>query len=199
MSGALMALILQAAPAALPPAPTPQLRLVSPNWLQRPTAEQFSHYYPHEATRQLVAGKVVLACVIQTTGKMRDCRVASEQPTGFDFGRAGLELAVFFAADRADAGSEVRIPINFVLPGSYTTSIKRVRDPSFTEAKVTLDCRFIEAAIDNCVTRSVEPSGSEMEQVALRIVGRMDMAQQRSRFGRIIIPFEFTPKPLPKN
>lgn len=214
MISSLLAVLLQAtAPAAgVEPPPSPDaraskpaspLKLVSPNWLQRPTAEQFGLYYPIEAARQYVAGKAVVRCTVQPDGKLSDCSLDREDPEGFGFGRAALDLTIFFAADRVDAegkptsGFTAQVPVRFLMPGNFEATPKRIRDPSFTEARVDLDCRFKGPQLDNCIALKVEPAGSPMEAVAYDIVARMDMAPQRQRVGRITIPLLFTSQALP--
>ena len=50
-------------------------------------------YYPEKAMRDGVQGSAVLLCGRDAHLAYRDCRIAEEQPQGYDFGAAALRLA----------------------------------------------------------------------------------------------------------
>jgi TonB family protein len=96
-------------------------RLLSPTWLQRPSAEDFSRYVPEAALVAGVSGRVVLDCIVGADGSLT-CTVASQDPEGYGFGDAGLLVARHFRmAPTADDGApteggRVRVPVRFVVP-----------------------------------------------------------------------------------
>src|SRR5262249_20605410 len=88
-----------------------------PGWRGDPSDEVISRAYPVRARAQDIHGLSTIACRVSPAGSLDDCTVASEQPRGFGFGRAALELAPYFRMDPADAsgrpvaGRRVRVPV----------------------------------------------------------------------------------------
>lgn len=205
MLSTLMAVLFQAAapPVAPPPAAPRASVITNPDWLARPSWEDLAQAYPMAAARAEVQGQALLACEVNTEGRLVKCAVPFENPVGYGFGAAALSIADSFRMRPMTrdgvpvGGGAIRIPIRFGLPGGYETSPKRFRDPSFSEARVDLDCRFVGPRLDNCITVRAEPPGTPMEQVARDLTELMDMAPQRHKRGRIVIPMLFTPEPLP--
>ena len=102
-----------------PPAP-PSPMLTGMVWLQRPSAQDFSRYYPPRAIDRSQEGRVTLDCLVDAGGHI-SCSVADESPTGWGFGEAALRIARSFRAaaqtsdGRATSGGRVRVPITFRL------------------------------------------------------------------------------------
>ncbi len=61
-------------------------------WARQVSWEQIYAVHPARAHAANVSGKAVLTCVAARTGKLRSCRVTSETPSGWSFGRAALRL-----------------------------------------------------------------------------------------------------------
>jgi len=110
-----------------PPAPTaPELArpsvILNPDWLRKPSGEDFARYYPSRAQRMNVEGRATLGCTVTATGGLEGCTVVSETPNDQDFGAAALRMAKLFkmrpmTRDGAPvSGGEVKIPIRFALP-----------------------------------------------------------------------------------
>eukprot|EP01030_Chromulinospumella_sphaerica_P012975 gene12975-12758_t len=76
-------------------------------------------YYPLEAVRQDIEGKVVLSCTVQPDGTVANCQVVEETPAGHGFGQAALKMSSRFrmrpqtSDGHPVGGAVVRIPIKF--------------------------------------------------------------------------------------
>ncbi len=91
----------------------------NPDWRRKPTAEDIERYYPQEAERKRVAGRVVINCKVARDTRLAGCKVEAETPTGWGFGDAAVRMASQFRmypktvdGQPTDAG-DVRVPINF--------------------------------------------------------------------------------------
>ncbi len=85
----------------------------------QPTNAQIQAEYPPRALDNQVQGGAVIECVVTLTGKLAECQVYDEQPTGYGFGQAALDLAGDFVLKprlidgEAVGGSPVKISVNF--------------------------------------------------------------------------------------
>ncbi len=85
----------------------------------QPTNAQIQAEYPPRALDNQVEGGAVIECVVTPTGKLAECQVYDEQPTGYGFGQAALDLAADFLLKprlidgEAVGGSPVKISVNF--------------------------------------------------------------------------------------
>jgi TonB family protein len=84
-------------------------------------ASMFSRYYPERAQREDVPGDVSLSCQVTKDDKLQACRVLSETPAGYGFGKAAVQLAGLMTLPPKDLahvrpGERVQIPIKFRLP-----------------------------------------------------------------------------------
>jgi hypothetical protein len=87
--------------------------LVDVTWRRRPNAGSFERAFPLNALRRGIDGATVLDCLVMESGRL-NCLVASEQPTGWGFGDAALDVARDFRVDLSGApavGHRVRIRI----------------------------------------------------------------------------------------
>lgn len=102
---------------AAPPAPGPR-QITNARWLERPDGSTFSRYYPERALTRSRAGKVVLDCLVGADGRIA-CEVVSEDPRGWGFGPAALQISKSFrmAPQLEDGqpteGGRVRVPLRF--------------------------------------------------------------------------------------
>ena len=66
--------------------------IVNPDWLKKPTSEQITAAWPHDALVHGKGGRAQIACRVNVQGLVEDCKVASEDPAGVGFGAAALTL-----------------------------------------------------------------------------------------------------------
>jgi TonB family protein len=101
-------------------APAP--KVVHADWLEKPSGEAVNKVYPDEAMRRGESGRVVLGCTAKVDGTLAECRVVSEDPPGFGFGRAALSLTAGMrmrprTLNGEPVDSQIRIPLAFTTPG----------------------------------------------------------------------------------
>lgn len=78
--------------------------------------------YPRAALRRALAGTALIRCNVTDEGKLADCRIEQESPTGLGFGQAALEVMPKFrmATTVRDGGrvggAIVRLPLRFLPP-----------------------------------------------------------------------------------
>jgi protein TonB len=73
-------------------------------------------YFPLKAVKGRVSGTATLDCLVEADGWFTDCRIASEEPTGYDFGATALTMAPLFRANPAVAGQRMQTPLKFKPP-----------------------------------------------------------------------------------
>jgi Gram-negative bacterial TonB protein C-terminal len=104
----------------------------------QPSNAQIQAAYPPRALDNQVEGGAVIECVVALTGKLAECTVFDEQPTGYGFGQAALDLAGDFLLKprlvdgEAVAGSPVKISVNFTSQAAdapLTLGAKPADDP----------------------------------------------------------------------
>jgi protein TonB len=101
-----------------PPQAGPPPDLTGLRWLHRPTQRDFQSAYPQRALNDGVNGHVSLQCTAAEGGWL-DCSVSDENPRGYGFGAAALELSRKFRLEptspdgRSVAGGRVEVPVEF--------------------------------------------------------------------------------------
>jgi TonB family protein len=90
------------------------------DWRRPPAVDVVQFFYPADAMRKEITGRVIVACEISEAGISQNCRLVSETPAGQGFGEAALKLAPLFeftpAISKGRAVVEtVQIPITFKL------------------------------------------------------------------------------------
>jgi len=107
-------------PAVLPPArtPAPPAYIAAAPWLKRPATADQIRLAPARAIDQNQNGRATVDCAINYAGLLTDCSVV-EDPIGWGFGQAALELARLYQAapttndGQPTAGSRVKITFRF--------------------------------------------------------------------------------------
>lgn len=103
-----------------PPAPPNTSVLTGLVWLERPDGSDFARLYPVRAEHDRVNGRATLDCLVGVNGAL-SCTVLSEEPPGYGFGEATLQIAREFrlaAQTRGGVptvGGRVRLPIRWAL------------------------------------------------------------------------------------
>ncbi len=91
-----------------------------PDWLEKPSSEDLSAYYPDHASRMGIAGQATINCKVMGDGRLTACVVKAETPKGEHFGDAALALATKFRMippdDPSKPTGEVTVPLIFAGP-----------------------------------------------------------------------------------
>lgn len=95
-----------AEPVTFTPAPVeaPQL-MTNPVWLQRPTSREVARFYPRRAIERGRSGVASLDCLVRIDGALA-CQIASEEPAGWGFGAAALQLSASYRMQPATRGGQ---------------------------------------------------------------------------------------------
>jgi len=78
-----------------PPSPPTPSVITRPQWIERPSARDFSRYFPRRALDRNQEGRVVLDCIVGADGRI-GCSVTEEEPSGWEFGDAALRISRSF-------------------------------------------------------------------------------------------------------
>ncbi len=84
-----------------------------------PSAAQVQAAYPARALDNQIEGDASMDCLVTASGKLAGCRIASENPTGFGFGQAALDLAADYVMKpryldgEPTGGAQVRLGVRF--------------------------------------------------------------------------------------
>lgn len=124
MISALLLAAQLAAAAPPPPAPAPAAgpTLTRPDWERVPDGDELADHYPVKASAEAVAGKAVIICRVSRVGKLNNCSIESEEPAGYGFGIAAVELSGLFRMKPAMVDGKpvsdawIRIPLAFSPP-----------------------------------------------------------------------------------
>ncbi|MDB5441144.1 MAG: TonB family protein [Caulobacteraceae bacterium] len=93
-----------------------------PEWVSRPSPEQFASLFPERAAKEHVSGTATLRCLIGLDQKLNDCQVLDEGPAGYGFGQVALGMAALSLMapptenGRPVANSPIRIPYTLPAP-----------------------------------------------------------------------------------
>jgi TonB family protein len=105
-----------------PSVDAPAVEIVSPEWLVGPDPKMAGKLFPLEAAKAgLKTGVAILACAVSHEGKLVDCTVASESPSGLGFGKSALAIAGVMAMNPWTPqgipvdGAHIRVPIRLNL------------------------------------------------------------------------------------
>jgi TonB family protein len=102
------------------PAPPVPGYVTNVRWLSIPGPQDMARGYPAKAFAAGVDGNATIECRVEPKGTLKDCFVASEQPTGYGMGEAALRLAPIFRMRpvpeaSSPEGVSVRVPIRWQL------------------------------------------------------------------------------------
>jgi TonB family protein len=92
-----------------------------PDWLIKPDGALMARFYPVRAWRGDMEGRATIVCAVGLDTRLTDCTVQSEDPPGYGFGKAALDLAGEMRMAPAihnglPVTARVRVPLVFKLP-----------------------------------------------------------------------------------
>jgi hypothetical protein len=100
-------------------------KVSDPRWISMPDPARVQGAFPKAAADAGVkAGVGVIDCATAPDGRLTDCRVSREDPTGLGFGEAAMSVAPIMQMNpwtddgRPVDGARVKLPIAFKLAGS---------------------------------------------------------------------------------
>lgn len=156
-------------------------------WIATPTYAEVAAVFPEKAKAKKVGGKATIQCSFMDAGRVGHCRVLNDEPFGYGFGNAALDLAEHFQAPDTFANGKptkdnlLTIPVVFpvgMADGSalYVTTPSWLRTPSpgmyaqrfpaaarkagVTSSKVVVGCTIGEKGeLTQCAVNSETPSG----------------------------------------
>jgi protein TonB len=70
--------------------------ITRPQFEALPNAQQFARFYPERARQGRVTGTAQIRCTVTAGGDLSPCEVTAEDPAGYEFGHAALQIARFF-------------------------------------------------------------------------------------------------------
>ena len=93
--------------------------VLQPALLSAPTFAQVQAAYPVRALSDGIDGVAILDCLVTDKGRLDACHLYGENPTGYGFGAAALDLVADFTLKprlldgEPVGGAEVRVPVQF--------------------------------------------------------------------------------------
>ena len=90
-----------------------------PSWIHKPANSELLPFSPQRAGAEGINGQVLLTCRVLRSGLVTDCRVASERPRNYGFGKAALKASSIFRLNpptlngEPDEARRVEIPVSF--------------------------------------------------------------------------------------
>ncbi|EZP51170.1 TonB family protein [Sphingomonas sp. RIT328] len=96
------------------------------SWIYRPTDAELRRFWPAEAVRRHISGRVILACAVPRSGRPERCVVLIETPADMGFGAAALAMQPLFRIRPVlRNGKVVALPI--LVPVAFDTPPLRKR------------------------------------------------------------------------
>lgn len=132
--------------------------------------------YPAEAQRAHVSsGSVTLRCFAEPSGRLADCEVLNESPSGMGFAKAGIRAVASARLANIEALGPDRL-VTFTIRGSMSAPGTPIELPSPNGAngQVQLNCRFLNnGSLDDCRVTSETPEGAGLSSAALNAVNQL--------------------------
>lgn len=138
------ALLLAAAPASAEPTPKPGAHkpvVVGPKWETVPDGDQFADHYPVAALGARMEGQATVHCKVHVDGDLFDCQPQDEQPAGWGFGQATVELAPHFKMQPKIVdgvpveGADVKFTVKWKLPDRGASTMDGPPPPTLAQAQ----------------------------------------------------------------
>jgi TonB family protein len=125
--------------------------ITKPDWLTKPSGDDFARDYPPIAMMMGLEGQSSIKCKVNEAGALEACTVISEQPAGIGFGQAAIQMSGLFrmkpqTVDGAPVGgAEVSIPIHFAMGQENLPPTPAVVGPPPSDKALALGRRLVDA------------------------------------------------------
>ena len=185
-----------------------QRYLTYPVWERAPSYSQVAAAYPSRAREARKSGRVSLDCVLADDGLFDTCLVMNEEPAGYGFGAAAVELARSFRTaptlpnGKSVQGGVVKLPFTFstamlsagpLASGSpMLTSVpsnkelaaafpRAARTAGIGQTRSALECTVAaNGSLTNCKVVSEAPAGYNVAVGAMQLAPRYRVSQWSS-------------------
>jgi protein TonB len=81
------------APPPAPPAPPAPPQITAADFIKRPDGAAYARFYPSRAMEREKTGSVQLRCQVLASGRLTNCAILDEEPSGWGFGEASVRIA----------------------------------------------------------------------------------------------------------
>jgi len=90
--------------------------------------KNLQRFFPEEAQRHKISGVATILCTVDQDGRLTDCSIACEAPTGHWFGEATLRMAPYLKLESTTNDGSPTAGRRFIFPMFYNVAGKRVSE-----------------------------------------------------------------------
>jgi TonB family protein len=187
-AGLTAALALSGAAAAQPPGLRAPSVVTNPDWIEKPSGEEFANVFPAAAQMLMIPGHVLLGCQVAVSGDLEACHVIEEAPLGEGFGAAAMLLTPRFKMrpmrvnGAAVGGARINIPIVFAVNNATLPSAAADAPvPAEASARAMALAERIVVALghEDLAPPGIAAYSANLDRVAKAQIGDPEQAQNR--------------------